>query len=90
MEFKILENGNDKFQFVKAYKAYDRGEDIVAYPWKGYMFLINNTACDEMVLRFGDGSVQEIEVTWQLPFLYYTKAVSLDYTFLDEDENEIR
>ncbi|MEG2929670.1 MAG: hypothetical protein RR846_09010 [Oscillospiraceae bacterium] len=39
MEFEITGEHSDKYRFVKTYKAYERGQDIAAYPWNGYIFV---------------------------------------------------
>lgn len=89
MEFKIAENQKDKFEFVKAYKAYDCGQDIAAYPWNGYVFLVNNDSCRKIVLDYEDNSREEIDIAGKLPFLYSTDKALKGYYFLDEKGNEI-
>lgn len=90
MEFKVSEKDPSRFQFVKAYKAYERGQDIRAYPWNGYVFLINNPDCKKVFLDYGDGRVEEIEVRGKfLPEIYFVTKVPKEYKFLNEAGNEL-
>ncbi len=84
IEFEVDEDNNDHFRFVHGYKAYQRGQDIVSYPWKGYCFLVNNEACKSISLTYSDGRTEEIPVG-QLPFLHHTAESSLSYSFLDAE-----
>ncbi len=82
MEFEVDEKQNDHFRFVHAYNAYERGTDMVSYPWEGYCFLVNNEACKTISLTYEDGRTGEIAVE-QLPFLYHTSEQVQSYFFLD-------
>lgn len=90
MEFQIDKEDSYKFKFIKAYMAYDRGQDIAAYPWNGYTFVINNMDCVKMVLTYEDGTTEEFEITGVLPTVRSTSVVPMSYAFFDSDGNEIR
>lgn len=85
MEFQISPQDSSKFYFVKDYEAYERGQDIVAYPWNGYVFLVNNPECKKLVLN----GTEEIEITGKLPFIYHTSIAPESYQFFDTLGNEI-
>lgn len=90
MEFEVSEKDSSRFTFVKAYKAYERGQDIWVYPWNGYTFLVNNPECEKILLDFGDGTSEEIMIeAAMLPKVYYTEKEPKEYTFIDADGKEI-
>jgi hypothetical protein len=90
MEFQIVGENSNKFKFVKAYMARDRGQDIAAYPWNGYTFVINNQDCLKMVLTYEDGTTEEFEITDSLPTVRSTSITPKSYAFFDVYGNEIR
>ena len=90
MEFEIDKNQNDKFKFIKVYKAMDRAEDIAVIEWeKGYSFLVNNDKCKTISIINNTGKKEEIEVDGALPWLYYCETIPVEYVFLDSDGNEL-
>lgn len=90
LEFKAAEKAPNQFQFVHAYKAYRCGQDIAAYPWNGYVFLISNPRCEKLLLHYPDGREEEIAVHAEaLPQLYFTSETPSQYTFVDEEGQEI-
>ena len=90
IEFEVIKKNDDKFRFVKRYKAYNVAQDIAALPWNGYCFVINNDKCVKILLTDSDGNTQEIEVSDKLPTVCSTDIIPQSCTFLDKDGNEIR
>ncbi len=87
MSCSITEDGGRIFEDTRS--TVERGTDIVVVvDWHGgYAFCVNNTKCK--TIRIDDYSgVREIEVT-EYPFIYYNTLLPREYTFLDEDGNEI-
>lgn len=85
IEFEIVDQKNYKYRFVKIYRAYDSGQDIAAYPWKGYTFVINNNQCAKIILTFEDGSVDEIEIAGELPTVCSTALIPTSYILVDSN-----
>jgi len=86
MEFIELEN--DEYRFVKTYNPIPRGQDIYVLLWHdGYSFCVNNPKCK--TIRIDDyAGVKEIAVT-ECPFVYYNALLPREYTFLDENGEEV-
>lgn len=88
MECRIV--GRDAYTFVHSYKAYDRGRDIAALPWRGgYAFLVNNPNCKTIRLTDGNGT-RDIRIEKDAyPFLYYSEQIPSEYCFLDGEGKQI-
>ena len=86
---EFIELENDEYEFVKTYNPIPRGQDIYALLWKsGYSFCVNNPKCK--IIRIDDyAGIKEIEVT-ETPFIYYNDLLPREYSFLDENGNEIK
>lgn len=84
----ITADGGRKFEH--AYNTIERGMDLaVLVDWYGgYVFCVNNPKCKTIKIDDYSG-VQEIEVT-QYPFIYYNSLLPGEYSFLDENGEEIR
>lgn len=90
MKFEIDKKRNDKFKFVKAYKAIYRMQDIAVVEWEnGYSFLVNNDQCKRISIVDNTDKNEEIEVTGTLPWLYYCDSIPTEYVFLDADGNAL-
>lgn len=90
MEFDVDKNKKDKFRFVRAYQAMDRGENIAVVEWKnGYSFLVNNDRCTSVTIGDRAGKKEEIKVDGVLPWLYFCETIPAEYVFLDADGNEL-
>jgi len=88
MSCTVTEDGGRVFEHTRS--TVDRGTDIVVVvDWHGgYAFCVNNTKYK--TIRIDDYSgVQEIEVT-EYPFIYYSPLLPREYSFLDENGEEIR
>lgn len=88
INFKCV--GEDQYEFVRIYKAYDRAYEIYAVEWNnGYSFLINNENCQSIVLTNAIGETQTVEVS-KLPFVYYYDELPEGgYSFLDANGEEL-
>lgn len=89
LEFKVIGKHSSKYRFVKAYKAYNSGQDVASYPWNGYTFVINNDKCAKIILTFEDGSVEELEIVGKLPTVHSTALTPKSYKFVDSNGDEI-
>ena len=83
----ITEDGGRVFEH--AYKPLERGMDIVVLVdwYGGYAFCVNNPKCKTLRIDNYSGA-QEIEVT-EYPFIYFNPLLPREYSFLDENGNEI-
>lgn len=86
----ILED-NDKYEYVKVGKPYERGMDMVVYEWQGgYAFLINNGECKGIQITDSTGTYTvEISEDSFYPFTFYQKIIPLEYIFFDASGNEL-
>lgn len=88
MSCSITEDGGRVFEHAPM--TLDRGTDIVVLvDWhSGYAFCINNPKCK--TIRIDDYSGEkEIEVT-EYPFIYFNDLLPREYSFLDENGEELR
>ncbi|MBE6506529.1 MAG: hypothetical protein E7Z72_01205 [Methanocorpusculum parvum] len=81
--------GDDRYRFVKTYNPIDRGMQMYALQWNGgYAFMIDNEKCAALKLTYPEvNPVVEIIPVDSVPFVYYSKLMPAEYTFLDAEGN---
>ena len=87
MEFTEL--GDNEYEFVRKYSAFERGQDIFAVLWHhSYSFVVNNPDCKSISV-WGQRGETKVAVD-EIPFVYHYPGLPGEYKFFDKEGNEIR
>ncbi len=91
IEFRVAPGPSEKLIFEHIGTAYDRGPGLRAYPWQGgYSFFIHNEDCAELVIEYGDGTVETVDTRNTFVDSHYIKTTgNFTYTFYDSEGSEI-